>query len=175
MLFKEQQDGWIWKLSIWLVTSSCIVLMIQATLALYDILMEWFQLFCVSYMPAASHKVSVQENIWVGRSCLKKSKNTVLIAWPSLVSEWNERSISKSLFGLTHPIKFLLMRTYGLEEDVVLIISRWLLIGWPSSISEWNDLSNSWSPFCLEESLQFSDQEKIWVGRCCLKNFKMAV
>ena len=30
-----------------------------------------------------------------------------------------KRSIYESLFGLKHPIKFLLMRTYGLEEDVV--------------------------------------------------------
>ena len=28
----------------------------------------------------------------------------------SFVSKWNERSISKSLFGMTHPIKFLLMK-----------------------------------------------------------------
>ena len=33
--------------------------------------------------------------------------------------EWNERIISESHFGLTHPIRFLLMRTNGLEEDVV--------------------------------------------------------
>ena len=26
-----------------------------------------------------------------------------------------------------------------------------------------NDFSNSWSPFCLEDSHQFSAQEKIWV------------
>ena len=29
-----------------------------------------------------------------------------------------ERSIYESLFGLKHQIKFLLMRKYGLEEDV---------------------------------------------------------
>ena len=34
---------------------------------LYDILMEWFQLFCVTYLPAFSHQVSAQENIWFGR------------------------------------------------------------------------------------------------------------
>ena len=78
MLFKEQQDGWIWKISIWLVTSSYTVLMIQATLALCDILMEWFQLFCVSDMPAAPLKVSVQEDTWFGRwISLKNSKMAV--------------------------------------------------------------------------------------------------
>ena len=35
------------------------------------------------------------------------------------VSKWSERNIYESLFGLKHPIKFLLTRTYGLEEDVV--------------------------------------------------------
>ena len=66
----------------------------------------------------AFHLVSVQENIWVGRSCMKILRSMFSI-WPSLVSEWNERCISKSLFGLTNPIKLLLIRTYGLEEDVV--------------------------------------------------------
>ena len=84
-------------------------------------------------------------------------------AWPSLVYEWNERCISKSLFGLTNPIKLLLIRTYGFEEDVVCRISRWLYSGWPFLISEWNDLSTSGSPFCIEDSHQFSAQEDIWV------------
>ena len=35
-----------------------------------------------------------------------------------IISEWNERSISESLFVLTHSIKFLLMRTFGSEEDL---------------------------------------------------------
>ena len=66
----------------------------------------------------ASHQVFALENIWVGRSCSKIPRR-LFSAEPSFVSEWNERSISKSLFGLTHPIKFLPVRTYGLEEDVV--------------------------------------------------------
>ena len=37
-----------------------------------------------------------------------------------------------SLFGLKHPIKFLLMRKYGLEEDNVWQISRLLFSSWPS-------------------------------------------
>ena len=41
-------------------------------------------------------------------------------ARPSLVSKWNGRNISKSLFGPVHPIKFLLMKTdVCLEEEVV--------------------------------------------------------
>ena len=35
----------------------------------------------------------------------------------------------QSLFYLTYPMKFLPMRTYGSEEDVVLRISRCLLSG----------------------------------------------
>ena len=53
-------------------------------------------------------------------------------AWSSFVSKWNERSIYQSLFGLKHPIKFLLMRTYRLEEDFVWQISRLLFSSWPS-------------------------------------------
>ena len=66
----------------------------------------------------AFHLVSDQENIWVGRSCMKILRR-MFSAWPSFVSEWNERCISESLFGLTNSIKLLLIRTYGLEEDVV--------------------------------------------------------
>ena len=33
-------------------------------LDLFDILMEWFQLFCIVYLPDASHQVSAQEDIW---------------------------------------------------------------------------------------------------------------
>ena len=111
----------------------------------------------------------LEEVVW-------KIPKRLFSAWPSLVSGWNERSISKSLFGLKHPVKFLLIRTYSLEEGVFWRIERWLFSGWPPSlISEWNDLSNAGSPFCLEYSHQFSAQEKIWVWRCCLKNSKMDV
>ena len=40
-------------------------------------------------------------------------------AWPSLISEWNDLSNSVSLFALMPPIKFLLKRMYGLEEDII--------------------------------------------------------
>ena len=49
-------------------------------------------------------------------------------AWPSFVSKWNERSIYESFFGLKHPITFLLIKTYSLEEDGVWQISRLLLV-----------------------------------------------
>ena len=143
-------------------------------LAIFNFWMECFYLFWVSMLHDASIRFlfkriyRLEEDVW-------KIPRRLFSAWPSLVSEWNERSISKSQFGLTNPIKFLLIWTYGLEEEVVWRISIWLLSGWTSLISEWNDLSNSGSPFCLEDSYQFSAQEKIWVWRCCLKNFKMAV
>ena len=57
-------------------------------------------------------------------------------------------------------MKFLLMRTYGLEEDVVLRISRCLFSGSPSLISKWNDRSNSGSSFCLEDSHHFMLKRK---------------
>ena len=87
----------------------------------------------------------LEEVVW-------KSPRRLFSAWPSLVSEWNERSISKSLFCLTNPTKFLLIITYGLEEGVLWRISRRLFSGWPSLISEGNDLINARSPFCLEDS-----------------------
>ena len=71
----------------------------------------------------------LEEVVW-------KIPRRLFSAWPSLVSEWNERSISESHFCLTNPIKFLLMRTYSLEEDIVWRISRWLFSWWPSLISE---------------------------------------
>ena len=42
-----------------------------------DIWIEWFYLFRVSMLHDASHQVSAQENIWVGRSCVKNSKKAV--------------------------------------------------------------------------------------------------
>ena len=74
----------------------------------------------------------LEEVVW-------KIPRRLFIAWPSLISEWNKRSISKSLSGLTYSINFLLMRRYGFEEHVVWRISRWLFSGWPSMITEWND------------------------------------
>ena len=55
----------------------------------------------------------------------KKSMKAEKYTWPSLVLKWNIRHISKSLFGLIHPIKFLLMKTgVCLEEEDVCRISR---------------------------------------------------
>ena len=94
-------------------------------------------------------------------------------AWPSFVSEWNERSISESIFGLKHQIKFLLMRTYGLEEDVFFWrISR---LQFSSSSSLRSELKRffiySEPPCCLLYA-----QEDVWIWRRnCLKNSKMTV
>ena len=52
----------------------------------------------------AFHQVSAQENIWVGRSCLKKFQEGCLVHDHLWYLSGNERSISKSLFGLTNPI-----------------------------------------------------------------------
>ena len=101
MLFEENQDG-------------CLVL-----------ISEWND-FIYSESPWSIPISFCSREIWVGRSRLKSYllPRRLFSAWPSFVSEWNERSISKSLFGLTHPIKFLLMRRSGLEQDVVWRISR---------------------------------------------------
>ena len=46
----------------------------------FDIFMEWFLLFCVTYLPAASHQVSAQEHIWFGRGwCLEKFQDGCLV------------------------------------------------------------------------------------------------
>ena len=123
-------------------------------LVIFDFWMEWLYLFWVSMWYDAFHQVSVEEYNYLGWEKLFENLRRLFSAWPSLVSEWNERSISKSLFGLSHPIKFLLIRTYSLEEEVVWRIPRWLFSWWTSLISGWNDLSKSWSPFCLEDSHQ---------------------
>ena len=67
-----QKDIWFGRCSLksFMITVYC--------WALFDILMECFQLFCATYLSAASHQVSVQEDIWFGRwLCLKKSKMAV--------------------------------------------------------------------------------------------------
>ena len=77
-------------------------------------------------------------------------------ACQSFVSERNERSI----FGLTHPIKFLLMRTYGLEVDAVWRISRLLFSSW----STWYLIKMSlfWASmlpgFCSREHMVFKQK-----------------
>ena len=67
----------------------------------------------------------LEEVVW-------KIPKRLFSAWPSFVSKWNERSIYESFFGLKPPITFLLIRTYGLEEDGVWQISRLLFSSWPS-------------------------------------------
>ena len=58
----------------------------------FIILMEWFQLLCVTYLPAASHQVSAQEDIWFGKWwCFKNSKMAV-IARQSLKCKWDDLS-----------------------------------------------------------------------------------
>ena len=117
----------VWRISRWLFSS--------------DIWMEWFNLYQVSMLHDASHQVSAQENIWVGRSCLKNSKKavycmTIFCIWV----EW-KKHIWVS-FWPDYPIKFLLKRINGLEE-VVWKIPRRLFIAWPSFVSEWNERSIS--------------------------------
>ena len=62
-------------------------------------------------------------------------------------------------FCVTHllavPIKFLLKRIYGLEDDDVWIIPRWLLSAWPSSMCRWDDCSYSQSLCCLTHPTMF--------------------
>ena len=92
----------------------------------------------------------LEEVVW-------KIPRRLFSAWPSFVSELNERSIYESLCGLKHPIKFLLIRTYSLKEDVVWKISRLLFKSWP--------------PWYLIYPEPPSAQEDIWFWRRnCLKN-----
>ena len=101
-----------------------------------SLICEWsdFSYFWISMMPETFHQVFAQENIWFGR-CWRNPR-WLFSSWPSFVFEWNEIIISESPSGFTHPIRFLLKRTYGLEEDVVWRKSRLLFSYWPSLISE---------------------------------------
>ena len=59
------------------------------------------------------------KRIYGFKEVICKMPRRLLSALTYFVSEWNERSIYESLFGLKRPIKFLLMKTYSLEVDVV--------------------------------------------------------
>ena len=48
-------------------------------LVIFDFWTEWFYLFWASMLHDAFHQVSAQENIWVGRSCLKKFQEGCLV------------------------------------------------------------------------------------------------
>ena len=63
--------------------------------------------------------------------------------------------ISAFLFNLRPPIKFLLKRIYGLEDDDVQRIPRWLFSARQSFICKWDDFSISESPCCMKPSIKF--------------------
>ena len=71
---------------------------------------------------------------------------------------------------LAAPIKFLLKRIYGLEDDDVWIIPRWLFSAWPSSMCGWGDCSYSEWVCCLTHPTMFMLNRNIGWKRCCLKN-----
>ena len=97
--------------------------------------MKWFYLFWVSILHDASHQGTAQENIWLDKfqegclvhdhlwypSGLKEAFLSLCLAWP----------IQSSFCSWVHNIM-----TYGLVEDVVWRMSRWLLSAWPSLVSE---------------------------------------
>ena len=68
--------------------------------AILDIRMELFgnsELLCCFN---ASHQVSAQSNLWLGRRCCLKNFKMATVAakqWPSWISEWNDFSNSESL------------------------------------------------------------------------------
>ena len=135
---------------------------------LFDILMEWIQLFCVTYLPIASNQVSAKEDIWFGRWwCLIVLGNL----WYA-----NEMILatSESPWCWNPSIKFLLNRIYGLGEDFGCRIPRWLF-STRQSLCKWDDLSYFWGSILPEAFHQISAQEDIWFGRCWLKNSKMSV
>ena len=95
-------------------------------------LLEWFLfilslhvVWCIPIIFCSREYMGLEEVVW-------KNPKRLFSAWPSFVSKWNERSIYESLLSLKHPITFLLIRTYGLEEDGVWQISRLLFSSWPS-------------------------------------------
>ena len=88
-----------------------------------SLICKWddFSFFWVSNKFLLKGIYGLEEVVW-------KTPKRLFSAWPSFVSKWNVGSIYESFFGLKHPIKFLLMRTYGLEFST-----------WPSYVSEWNE------------------------------------
>ena len=52
------------------------------------------------------------------------------------------------------------MRTYGLEEDVVNKILRWLFSGWPTLIPPWKNLSSFPFLFALKTPINFMLKRK---------------
>ena len=82
---------------------------IQNSFVWSSLMSEWgdFSYFWVSILLEAFHQVSAQENKWFGRRCWRIPR-WLFSSWPSFLSEWNIRYFSKSLFGLTHPIRLLL-------------------------------------------------------------------
>ena len=93
---------------------------------------EWNDFIYSEYPCCMMHPKFLLKRIYGLEEVVWKIPKRLFIAWPYFVSKWNERSIYESLFGLKHPIKFLLMRTYSLEEDNVWQISRLLFRSWPS-------------------------------------------
>ena len=84
-------------------------------------------------------------------------------------------AVSEPLCSMKPSIKFLIKRIYGLEEDNVWRIPKWLFSACQSSICKWHDLSYFWVSMLPEAFHQVSAQEDIWFRkRCWLKNSKMA-
>ena len=52
-------------------------------------------------------------------------------------------------------MKFVLKKIYGLEEDIVLKIPRWLFNAGPSLTSKWNEFSFFVKPICLLPPIKF--------------------
>ena len=138
--------------------------------------MGWFKLFLSLNVAWSLPSSFCSRGYMVWKKILvKEFQNGCLVLGNLWYANGMIKAISEFPCCRKPSIKFLLKKIDGLKEDVGWRIQRWLFSGWPSLISEWNDLSNSGSPFCLEDSYQFSAQEKIWVWRCCLKKSKMAV
>ena len=58
----------------------------------FDSLMEWFQLFCVTYLPTASHQVSAQEKIYGFEDDVWRFPEKLLSARQALIcklDDWN--------------------------------------------------------------------------------------
>ena len=77
------------------------------------------------------------------------------------MSECGDLAISEYPICRKPFIKFLFKRIYGLKEDVVWRIPRWLFSTWPSLMCERGDFRYFWVSILLEVFHQVSDKENI--------------
>ena len=146
--------------------------------AIQSLICKWddFSCFWVSMLHEAFHQVSAQEDRWFGRWwCFEEFQNGCLV----LGNLWYANGMISCIWvSMLHEAfhQVLLKRIYGLEDDDVWKIPKWLLSARQSLIWKWDDFSCFWFSMLHEAFHQVSAKEGRWIERrYWLKNSKMAV